>query len=362
MSKRIDFSHGKPIYIRIYERFRDEIISGVYRYGEKLPSKRTISMEYDVSVISTEHALALLEEEGYVESAERRGYFVTYKKSDAFFSHTTENLFALPSVSDEPQGAYFPFSVLAKAMRKVLSDYGELLYVKCPSKGAAVLRESISRFLLRNKNIKAAPEQIVIGSGAEWLYMMIVQIAGKDKIIATEDPSYEKIAMIYKANGARTEPLRLGSDGILTSELKRSRADLLHVTPYRSYPTGITTSGAKKREYLEWADAGDRLIIEDDYLSEYSVSMKPEETIFSIDPGKKVIYVNSFAQTVCPTIRVGYAVLPESLLGIYDDAVGFYSSPVPAFEQYVLAEIIGNGDFERHLNRVRRKRRNGEQP
>ena len=88
-----------------------------------------------------------------------------------------------------------------------------------------------------------------------------------------------------------------------------------------------------------------------------ALSMKNEDTVFSMSKHGSVIYLNTFSETIAPSIRVGYMVLPEKLLADFETKIGFYSCTVPLFEQYVLAELINGGDFERHINRVRRKRR-----
>ena len=70
-----------------------------------------------------------------------------------------------------------------------------------------------------------------------------------------------------------------------------------------------------------------------------------------------MIYLNTFSRTIAPAIRVGYLVLPQGLLAEFEEKLGFYSCTVPVFEQYVLAELLSGGDFERHINRVRRQKR-----
>ena len=68
-----------------------------------------------------------------------------------------------------------------------------------------------------------------------------------------------------------------------------------------------------------------------------------------------MIYLNTFSKTISPSLRIGYMVLPKHLVKVYKEKLGFYSCTVPTFMQYVLTELIDNGDFERHINRVRRK-------
>ena len=151
--------------------------------------------------------------------------------------------------------------------------------------------------------------------------------------------------------------LSLGHDGIRSAALRATRATVLHITPFRSFPTGVTASASKRGEYLRWAAEGDRYIVEDDFESEFSLLRKPEETVFSQAARGNVIYLNTFTRTVSPSLRVGYMVLPKGMVRRFEARVGFYSCAVPAFEQYLLADLIRSGDFERHINRVRRQKR-----
>ena len=150
--------------------------------------------------------------------------------------------------------------------------------------------------------------------------------------------------------------LPLGADGIDSFALSGCSADVLHITPYRSFPSGVTASASKRHEYLRWAADG-RYLIEDDFESEFSVSRKPEETLFAHTDRDNVLYLNTFSKTISPSIRAGYLVLPRHLTSVFRQKLGFYSCTVPTFMQYVLAQLLTDGDFERHINRVRRKKR-----
>ena len=74
-------------------------------------------------------------------------------------------------------------------------------------------------------------------------------------------------------------------------------------------------------------------------------------------PEGHVIYINSFARTIAPSIRIAYMIIPRSLMNLYHQRIGFYSCAVPVYEQLVLAVFIRSGDFERRINKVRRKLR-----
>ncbi len=343
--------------MQLYEQLRGDIIQSVYKYGDKLPSKRLLADEALTSVITVEHAYNILRDEGYIEARERSGYYVTYRKNDfvPIAGHEQHNITV--KQGHYHQGEDFPLSVFARTMRNVISKYGEQLLVKSPNAGCLELRTAISDYLARGKGINVTARQIVIGSGAEYLYGLIVQFLGRDKIYAIENPSYEKILSVYKMNGAECDLLNLGKDGILTSELNKTKATVLHVTPFRSFPSGVTASVSKRAEYISWAASRNGIIIEDDFNSEFTVSTKNEDTVFSLEPVRSVIYMNTFTKTVAPSMRIGYMVLPRELADSFFSKMGFYSCTVPIFEQYVLAELINNGDFERHINRTRRKLR-----
>lgn len=129
----------------------------------------------------------------------------------------------------------------------------------------------------------------------------------------------------------------------------------LHVTPFSSYPTMVTADINKRLSYLRWAEQNDGYIVEDDFASEFHPNQFQIKTLYSLSNNDCVIYVNTFSKSLSPSMRIGYMILPKNLTKIYHERLGGYSCSVPVLDQYVLAEFIKSGNFERHLNRVRRK-------
>ena len=365
----------QPEYLNIYYKLRDQITSGAYSFGQRLPSKRQLSDTEHLSVITIGHAYDLLAEEGYVEARERSGYYVSYNDADPFLANAPEDAAKQAlrnnSLTDSsslekinapykeefvvPPVANFPFLSYAKTVRRVLSDEGEKLFVKSENQGRLDLRQAIAAYLLRNRGMKVSPEQILVGSGAEYLYGIIVMMLGRERIYGIEDPSYEMIEKIYAQNGASIEKLQMGPGGITSDALKRTKAGVLHVTPFHSYPSGVTADATKRAEYINWAKHRDAFIVEDDYDSEFTVKTRREDTLFSIEPKRHVIYINTFSRTISHATRVGYMVLPAELSGELLSKVSFFSCTVPVLDQVVLRELLNSGEFERHINRVRRK-------
>lgn len=340
-----------PSYIEIYQQISDSIIHGFYTYGMKIPSKRQTALENNCSVITVEHAYELLIDEGYIEAKQRSGYFVCYKVGDLFETKIEEKEISITNNGEE----VFPASVFAKASRKVLSMMNNQLPSRSEGKGNLYFREAISKYLARSRGLIVDPKQIIIGAGSEYLYSLVVDLLGRSKIYGIESPSYEKIRAIYRASGVKVDQLKLGKNGILSSELERTLASVLHVTPYHSFPTGSTTDASKRREYIQWANEHHAYIVEDDYESEFTQSLKPQETLFSLN-SKKVIYLNTFTKTISSSVRIGYMILPRDLLKVYEQTQSFRSCTVSEFMQLIVCELLNNGSFERNLNRIRRKR------
>ena len=344
----------RPVYLQLYSQLREDIVSGVYPFGSKLPSKRALAAETGVSTVTVEHAFALLCDEGYASAKQRSGFVVTFRKDDGFAAASKGSPDYHPSRSRMHTYPDFPLSVLSQTMRRVLAEHGDLLLEKSPNMGCSELREAIARYLARNRGIRVDAAQIIIGAGAEYLYGLIVALLGRSSTFAIESPSYNKIEQVYRAAELRYDSLPLTREGIDSGALAATDANVLHTTPYRSYPSGVTASASKRHEYVRWASEKNRYIIEDDFESEFSVSTKPAETLFGLSDRDNVIYLNTFSKTISPSLRVGYMVLPRHLVPLYEEKLGFYSCTVPTFLQYVLCELIEGGDFERHINRVRR--------
>lgn len=364
----------KKKYAVIYENLRKNITDGTIKYGEKLPSKRAAADGFGASVITVEHAYELLESEGYIESKPRRGYFARYVADGILaeneFDVSYQKEFAIEKqaavTGESAKGAdtnanakkeRFPFGVYASAVRAVLNDLGDKITEKTDGSGAPALKSAIKNYLKTSRDVNADESRIIIGAGAEYLYGVIAKLFGAGETFAIETPSYGIIEKIYSLNGVKTEKLRLGNDGVLSEDLAACRAKVIHVTPYRSFPTGVTASASKRAEYLRAAKKIGAYIVEDDYESEFSLSAKLTETLFKNSPDDNVIYINTFSKSVFPSLRLAYMILPEKLAAKYYEKFGDFSCPVPTLEQYVAAKIISDGSFARHVNRVRRTRK-----
>lgn len=353
-----------PVYQALYEAIKQDILSGKLNTKDKMPSKRTLAKNLGLSTITIENAYDQLIGEGYLYAIPKKGYYVSdINKPESIRVRPRKRVkIELPAQeesafdfsSNRTDGAIFPFSVWAKVMRETISLRENELLTMSPAGGVAELRRAISRHLSSFRGMDVDPEQIVVGAGTEYLYGLIVQLLGSDKVYCIENPGYKKLQQIYAKNRVRCRTANMDEKGILVEELTACRADVAHVSPTHHFPTGIMMPISRRYELLAWAnERPGRYIIEDDYDSEFRTVGKPIPSLQSIDACGKVIYMNTFSKSLTSTIRISYMVLPEELANRFYQELGFYSCTVSTFEQYALASFIGQGYFEKHINRMR---------
>lgn len=364
-------------YRFLYHAIRRDILAKKLLPGERLPSKRALAEHLGLSLSTVGSAYAALLDEGYLEVKARSGFFVSAlaipesgsvtPAATADFQSADENTTSAPATSETESGsphaslgdlsADFPFTPFSHIVRDVLLRFPNELLARPENQGVLHFRAAISAYLLRYRGMQAEPAQIVIGSGTEYLYGLVAQLLPRAALYGIEAQSYEKIRLVYSAYARPYELLPLDAYGVSAEGLAASHASLLHVTPYQSYPSGVTANAAKRFEYLRWAKERAAFLVEDDYASEFSLQKKPLETIYAMDSNDSVIYLNTFTKTLAPSMRVAYMVLPKRLLESYRERLGFYACTVPALDQYVLAEYMNRGYLERRLNQIRRKLR-----
>lgn len=360
-----DFSNIKgPIYKELYQKIKQDILNGVIKIGEKLPSKRNLAQNLGISTITVENAYDQLICEGYIYAEEKKGYFVSAienlsknlkskkQKINSLLMKKPSYYFDFSSNTVETKN--FPFSIWAKLSREVLSGMQEQVLQVSPCSGVEELRTAIADHLFSFRGMDVDPEQIIIGAGTENLYEMLIKLLGHDKTYCIENPGYTKIRKVYEANNVKFVFAGMDSKGINVEDLKNSKAHIVHISPNHHFPTGITMPASRRYEILGWANEHEgRFIIEDDYDSEFRQNGNPLPTLQSIDVSGKVIYMNTFSKSIASTIRISYMVLPEKIANLYYKKMNFYSCPVPTFEQYTLAKFIKEKYFEKHINRMR---------
>lgn len=434
----------ESLYEQLYRALRLDIESGALGAGDRLPSKRAFAKHLGVSVVTVEGAYDQLVAEGYVRAVPRSGFYVqeigpnltsfsristsvevkvplgdssgaksascrpearisgndgvekleklARKGAPFCIAHSEEGLAGVSpgagrkwladfTGATAPEGV-FPYAAWARTLRRVLADESERTVLEASGpQGSPRLRAAIAAHLRGFRGMEVHPDQIVIGSGAQSLYGLLVQLLGRNLAYGVEDPGYPRLTRIYESNDVAVRPIALDGEGPVLEALERARIDVLHCTPSHQFPTGITVPVSRRRSLLEWAQSGvaapedgaaareirgrsvkassaqSRYLIEDDFDCEFRMAGRPVPPLAALDGAGRVIYANTFSKTLGGAFRIGYMVLPEALAERFRDRLGFYACTVGALEQLTLARFMESGDYERHVNRQRTRYR-----
>ena len=364
---------ANSLYHYLYQCIKKDIVSGNILADEQLPSKRNLAQNLGVSVVTVENAYAQLLTEGFIYSLPKKGFFVAdinaadssklqQRKTRGKRRRPMENFeeseqvnpkYIADFVSNGADIEAFPFTTWAKITREVLCERQRDLLKVSQGAGTLELRSAIARMLREFRNIQVRPEQIVVGAGTDYLYGLLVQLLGFDKCYAVEDPGWAKISKIYGQYGVKVCHIPI-QEGGLTDAVKKSDADIVHISPSHHFPTGMVMPIGERYRLLSWAaESPKRYIVEDDYDSEMRMTGKPIPALQNIDVTEKVVYLNTFSKTMTSAIRIAYMVLPPHLAEKFHNELSFYSCTVSNLDQYVMAKFLNLGYCETHINRMR---------
>ncbi|MEG1139523.1 MAG: PLP-dependent aminotransferase family protein [Lachnospiraceae bacterium] len=350
----------ESLYQQIYEYFKEEIQSANCIPGEKLPSTRMLAKKLQISRNTVDMAYEQLEAEGYIESIPCSGYYV----------NNIEDLYCPPKVHYTQGGqaekediywdftksdvdlSHFPFQAWRKVNKKVFEQETSIFQAG-DAFGEPGLRNAIASYLHQARGVNCKAENIIVGAGNEYLLLLLRTILKGELIVGMENPTYYQAYHAMHSAGCTMEAIEMDDSGILVSELKQTKANLVYVMPSHQFPIGAVMPISRRMELLAWANEGERYIIEDDYDSEFRYKGRPIPALQGYDRMGKVIYLGTFSKSIAPAIRVSYMVLPEKLMIRYKEECGLFSITVSKMQQELITQFLNEGYFERNLNKMR---------
>ncbi len=372
---------GGPLFRQIYLGLRQAILQGTLRPGERLPSTRELAAQLGVSRTVILVAFDQLLAEGFVEGRAGSGTYAASALEKARpkpsqgsarlrlsrFGTTVEALgskaHAIQRKKTIPYDfshggsdiQRFPFETWRRIMMRRLQrgslrefDYG-------PAAGSVALREAIAEHLRRSRAMACDASQIIIVNGSQQALDLASRVLlERGDCVAIEDPQYQGARQAFQAAGAKLHRLPVDFDGLNPAKLPR-RARIASVTPTHQFPTGALLPLARRLALLEWAKRADAIVIEDDYDGEFHYEGLPLESLQALDTDGRVIYVGSFSRTIFPALRLGYLIVPKSIVPAFTSAKRLCDRHTATIEQETLAEFIAIGAYGRHLRRLRRE-------
>ncbi len=353
------FHEGEPLYDQLYRHIAAAIQSGEVPPGAELPSKRRLCALAGVSMSTVETAYSLLAAEGYVFARPRSGYVAANllplsppPAQDVAPPPPEPSRWRYDCSTSAVDVSVFPFSSWARITKEAVYENPGLLQRGHPQ-GDLPLRAALADLLCQYRGVRCAPEQIVVGAGADYLLSLLLQLLPEHREIALEDPGYPAAYAAALHHGRTPLPIPVDGEGMDPEALAASGARLAYVTPSHQFPLGVTMPAGRRSRLLHWAGAGKgRYLIEDDYDSEFRYTSRPIPAMQGLDRAGKVVYMGTFSRSIAPAIRVAYMILPPALLERYRQTFPHAACTVSRFEQESLRRFLVRGLYGRHLRRT----------
>lgn len=354
----ITFNKSESLYLQLYKQIKKDILENTLEPNEKLPSKRKLASHLNISVNTVLQAYNLLIDEGFVITIEKKGYFVLdynvniknnkFEKSTTDIKIKNKPLYDLTTKNVDYKS--FPIYTWGKISKNIINTNSDILH-KTPGNGYEPLRLTIKKYLYETKGLVVNHNNIIIGSGIEYLLTLITSLI-KNENYAIENPGYDKLNTILLNNNKQVSYIELDNEGIDIELITKTNCKTVYVTPANQFPTGIKMSLNRKLKLIEWANKIDGYIIEDDFDSEFKYFSKASSSLLSLS-NNKVIFISTYSRTIAPSLRIAYTILPDELLLKYNEKYKNYSSTVSTIDQLILDEFITSGHYSRHLNKTK---------
>lgn len=386
----LDRSNARPLQRQLFDQLREIILAGRVAPGARLPSSRSLARELGCSRNTVIGAYDQLYGEGYVEGESGSGTYVssvlpeellgsrplaapasdgvgsTVDDPEARLSERGRRLSAARGEVMRRHGAFtpglpetsqFPWETWNRLSTRVWREPSLGLVRHGEPGGYQPLRKAIASYLRAMRGVRCAWEQVLITNGGQQCTSIAAMaVTDPGETVWVEEPGYAGLRGPLLACGLSMVPVPVDGEGMsLEQALAREPAARLAViTPSRQYPLGVTMSLARRLQFLEWAAERNGYILEDDYDSEYRYGGRPFSALQGLDRAGRVIYAGSFSKVLFPSLRLGYLVVPEGLIGAMTRLRQSIDDHPSSLAQPVLAAFFEEGHFAAHVRRMRR--------
>lgn len=380
----IDRKSDIPVYRQLYNEFRQAILNGRFRSGQRLPATRELAKFFKVSRTTVLLSFENLLIEGYIKGRPGSGTFISdeipehllqvsmkesyldkssksknnprakgYKLKEYLNSERQDYNMFKPFKPGVPDLNEFPFHIWKKLIANSIEDLSRDRFGYSSSAGYKPLRQAVADYIRISRGVKCEAEQVIITNGSQQGIDLAIRVLLKHgDNVGFEEPGYPGAADTLSAAGMNLIPMPMDEEGINFKKSKR-KPSLVYVTPSHQYPLGITMSLNRRLELLDYCSSTGAWILEDDYDSEYRYNGHPLSSLQGIDNNNSVIYMGTFSKVMFPGLRLGYLIVPPHLIESFTAAKMLADRNSPIFEQAALEKFISEGHYGRHIRRMR---------
>jgi GntR family transcriptional regulator / MocR family aminotransferase len=366
----LDTERRGGLAAQLYAQLREAIASGRLGVGDRLPPSRVLSGDLGVSRFTVSEVYARLAAEGYVTGRAGAGTVVTGMLAgepvdgEVAALRPTDRAARIRRFDRNPLHraqfdlrpgtvdlSLFPTEPwrrsMNRALRAGLGHYGD------PA-GSVELRRSLAHWIARSRGVTAAPDRVVVTAGAQHAIDLVARVlTDPGDTVALEEPGYPPVVELLRCLGANVVGVPVDGDGLVVDALPAS-ARLIYVTPSHQYPLGVVMAPERRVALLRWANAHQAAVVEDDYDSQFRHGTRPLEPLQRLDREGRVIYVATFSKVLAPSLRIGFAVVPPSIVGPLVTLRQCIDWCPPTATQQALAAFIDDGHLDRHVRRAAR--------
>jgi GntR family transcriptional regulator/MocR family aminotransferase len=374
----------EPLYLQITRAIANEIARGRLRPGDVLPGTRTLAAAVNVNRVTVLTAYQELAAEGWITPHPARGCVVSPQLRDEPRARLPQPArpfdlmppYELPSVTVVPRspehlrgtlvfGASSPdarlldVEPLARAYRRALRRGGSRLLGYVSPHGQPRLRRAIADMLCTTRGMSASAAHVFVTRGSQMGIALTARaLLRRGDAVAVEALGYRQVWQTFAAAGATVVPVAIDGDGLnteaLAAMLRRRPVAAVYVTPQHQFPTTVTMSSTRRHHLLELPRDHRFAIIEDDYNNEFHYDGEPPLPLAAIDRSGSVIHVGSFSRLLAPGVRLGFVAGPKVLLERLAAHREYLDMQGDAATEAAVAELLEDGEVQRHVRRVRR--------
>lgn len=348
-----------PLYIQLYNHYKNLISLGVLKPGSKLPSIRKCANERMISKTTVEGAYLQLVAEGYITSRPGSGFYVSsldyediavtkgasyeqdYEKSRIIYDFASANV----------DYKTFNFSLWSKYIKHALRNEKRLISYGEPQ-GEYDLRVAICDYIEESRGVLCSPHQVIVGAGIQSLLHVLCSLISHRNNVAFVNGGFNQGGAIFEDRGFKSVVYSNVDENLYS--LKEENIKLIYTSPSHTTPWGDVMPINTRLKLLNFAKQEEALIIEDDYDSEFRYYGRPVPSLQGLDGGGKVIYMGTFSKLLLPSLRISFMVLPIGLLEVYKNKAQLYNQTASKTEQIALCNFIKDGHLKRQIKKSRK--------
>ncbi|TNJ60045.1 PLP-dependent aminotransferase family protein [Paenibacillus hemerocallicola] len=343
------------LYEEIVDQMVKRIEEGLLKPGNRLPSIRALTQDFACSKNTVIKAYIELEKRHIIYSVPQSGYYVVegYRGREK----TEEMRATIDFLSAGPDRHAMPYRDFQHCINQAIERYKEEMFTYADIQGLHSLRVQLARHL-QELQVFTVPERIYVVTGSQQALHLLVSLPfpnGKHNI-CLEQPTHAGFIESIRQHGMAAYGIEVGNEGIDLKQLEqlfKHRDIKLFYTVSRFHnPTGYSHTNEARRRIVELAQQYDVYIMEDDYMGDLDSNAKADP-MFAYDPSGRVIYVKSFSKVMLPGLRLGLAVLPDTLREAYLRAKFAADVHTPMLTQGALEIYLQSGMFNAHIDRMR---------